>query len=173
MSENNENKTSFELLPVLFRHNTWSNLRLIDACLTLNMDQLTYETPGTFGSIFGTIGHIVNAEEYYLYLLTGSRPDGPKADSGIPLSALRERAEKSGDRLLEVAINTPGKTAVQVGKGEDAELLPASILMLQAIHHATEHRTQITTIMGVLGIEPPEISGWQYFEDVIAPYQES
>jgi len=32
------------------------------------------------------------------------------------------------------------------------------------INHATEHREQIKAIMTGLGIEPPDLQGWAYFE---------
>jgi uncharacterized damage-inducible protein DinB len=38
--------------------------------------------------------------------------------------------------------------------------------MVQAINHSTEHRTQIAAIITQLGMEPPDMSGWQYMEDI-------
>jgi uncharacterized damage-inducible protein DinB len=32
----------------------------------------------------------------------------------------------------------------------------------QLVHHGNEHRTQITTILGANGIEPPPLSAWAY-----------
>ena len=40
-----------------------------------------------------------------------------------------------------------------------------SSLLVQAINHATEHRTQISAIITQLGIEPPDLSGWVYMEE--------
>jgi uncharacterized damage-inducible protein DinB len=42
----------------------------------------------------------------------------------------------------------------------------------ESIHHAHEHRTQITTLLGQQGIEPPSLSGWNYFDEEIAPQQD-
>ena len=41
--------------------------------------------------------------------------------------------------------------------------MPASLLLLQAVNHGTEHRSQIATVLTQLGIEPPEMDGWTYF----------
>jgi uncharacterized damage-inducible protein DinB len=38
--------------------------------------------------------------------------------------------------------------------------------MVQAINHATEHRAQISAIITQLGMEPPDMSGWQYMEEI-------
>jgi uncharacterized damage-inducible protein DinB len=36
--------------------------------------------------------------------------------------------------------------------------------MVQIINHATEHREQIKSMLTDLGIEPPEIDGWDFGE---------
>jgi uncharacterized damage-inducible protein DinB len=39
---------------------------------------------------------------------------------------------------------------------------PAGIRLAQAIHHGTDHRSQICTALTTLGIEPPLIDVWDY-----------
>jgi uncharacterized damage-inducible protein DinB len=34
--------------------------------------------------------------------------------------------------------------------------------MVQVINHATEHREQIKSMLTALGIEPPNIDGWDF-----------
>ena len=36
------------------------------------------------------------------------------------------------------------------------------VILAQLVHHGNEHRTQITTILGANGIEPPPLSAWAY-----------
>jgi uncharacterized damage-inducible protein DinB len=38
-------------------------------------------------------------------------------------------------------------------------------LIVQAVGHSTEHRTQIAAIITQLGMEPPDMSGWNYMEE--------
>ena len=40
--------------------------------------------------------------------------------------------------------------------------MPAMVLLIQAINHATEHRTHIKTILSQQGIQPPEVDSWTY-----------
>jgi hypothetical protein len=49
-------------------------------------------------------------------------------------------------------------------KGDDGKVfsVPAGVFVTQAWHHANEHRAHICTILGALGIEPPELSAWEY-----------
>jgi uncharacterized damage-inducible protein DinB len=44
--------------------------------------------------------------------------------------------------------------------------VPKSILLTQVINHGTEHRAQIMAIMTQLGVEPPDLQPWQYFDEV-------
>ena len=39
---------------------------------------------------------------------------------------------------------------------------PAGIRLAQAVHHGTDHRSQICTGLTTLGIEPPEIDVWAF-----------
>ena len=41
---------------------------------------------------------------------------------------------------------------------------PMGIRLAQAIHHGTDHRSQVCTILTTIGIEPPEIDAWDYAE---------
>ena len=43
--------------------------------------------------------------------------------------------------------------------------MPASLLLLQAVNHGTEHRSQVATILTQLGVVPPEMDGWTYFDE--------
>jgi uncharacterized damage-inducible protein DinB len=36
------------------------------------------------------------------------------------------------------------------------------VIVAQLVHHGNEHRTQVTTILGANGIEPPPVSAWGY-----------
>jgi uncharacterized damage-inducible protein DinB len=39
---------------------------------------------------------------------------------------------------------------------------PKGIRLGQALHHGTDHRSQVCTALTALGIEPPEIDLWAY-----------
>ena len=71
------------------------------------------------------------------------------------------------DFRSQLATSLDGSIRVLVGAGDDAILIPVEALLLQAIHHAHEHRTQIETMLGQLGIDPPGLSGWRYFVEQI------
>jgi len=35
-------------------------------------------------------------------------------------------------------------------------------VVIQAINHAIDHRSQIATLLSQQGIEPPDLDGWAY-----------
>jgi uncharacterized damage-inducible protein DinB len=39
---------------------------------------------------------------------------------------------------------------------------PLSIRLAQALHHGTDHRSQVCTALTTLGIEPPAIDVWDF-----------
>jgi uncharacterized damage-inducible protein DinB len=44
--------------------------------------------------------------------------------------------------------------------------VPKTIILTQVINHATEHREQVKAIMTQIGVEPPDLSGWTYFDEL-------
>lgn len=156
------------LITLFYQHHLWSNLRLCEACLALNEEQLNYSDSGSYGSIHRTLIHLVRAEERYLYHLDRWEPTHASKTEDTPtVTDLKKRVEECGKKLLQVATSIDPDKNVQLA-GSD-EFIPAKVILLQAIHHAHEHRTQITSMMGQLGLEPPDISGWNYYDAVILP----
>ena len=39
---------------------------------------------------------------------------------------------------------------------------PLGIRLAQALHHGTDHRSQVCTALTTLGVEPPAIDAWDY-----------
>ena len=152
----------------LFKHNLWSNLRLLDACAELVPEQLEASIAGTYGRIQDTFLHLLAAEGRYVVQLTGIKEERPLSERNpFPgLDDLRQHAAASGKALIEIAANDPiNKTLTLTYQGEEHKLR-AVVPLLQAIHHAHEHRTQITTSLSQLGIEPPDLSVWAYGDEM-------
>jgi uncharacterized damage-inducible protein DinB len=155
------------VIVALFRHNTWANLALIDACAALTDQQLEFEAPGTFGSIRHTLTHMIGNEENYLSLLTSWRPEKPlRRGESLELAELRSRQQAAGAALArEAARIRLTDTITQEYEGQETTL-PAFIILIQAIQHSAEHRAHIATIMSQHGISPPAIDGWAYADEV-------
>ena len=149
-----------------FAHHVWATLRVIDACAALTPEQLETSVPGTFGSIIGTLRHTVGADSWYLFRTGGERttpiPDGDEERLDLP--ALRAAMEAHAAIWPTVVAGDVDGDAVIVGRGDDGSESHATmgIRLAQALHHGTDHRSQICTAITAIGIEPPAIDAWDY-----------
>jgi uncharacterized damage-inducible protein DinB len=152
----------------LFVHNRWANLKLIDFCAGLTEDQLSATTTGTFGSIRETLAHLFRAEIDYVCRVTGGPLPQWVSDRQWPgFEQLKEDAQRSGEALGQMADRARGQDMVRETDPEEglwAEY-PVTALLVQAINHATEHRTQVSAIITSLGLEPPNMDGWALMEE--------
>ena len=146
-----------------FGHHVWATLRLIDACLVLPPEQLDTTVPGTYGSILATIRHTVGADSSYCALLSGGRVDEIDEDT-FGLAELRSAMERNGPAWAALVGGDldPDATIVRRRKDGSTSTAPLGIRVAQAIHHGTDHRSQVCTALTSLGIEPPAIDVWDY-----------
>jgi uncharacterized damage-inducible protein DinB len=106
-------------------------------------------------------------ESYTARLLDIERPERLPEEPFPGFDALAERFAR-GDAQLEEAAARGGEDRQVVVTGDEpgeAWTMPVSLFLLQAVNHGTEHRAQVATILTQLGIQPPEMDGWRYFED--------
>ena len=146
------------------RHNCWANVALISFCSGLSPEQLAWTVPGTYGSIHATLEHIVGAEQGYLRHLTGELPPrGPFAPGQplVPLDELRERALTSAERIERYIASGDDPARRIQWKGET---FTVGVVAAQFIHHGSDHRAHIGTILGAHGISGPELDldVWMY-----------
>jgi uncharacterized damage-inducible protein DinB len=165
MRENETGDTS--VLTTLFEHNAWANLKLLDFCEHLSDAQLDATAIGCFGSIRDTLRHIVGAEVSYVERVNGKLPAKPLApDQFPPFAVLKDAVRWAGDELLQLALSARADTSVRQRPPRPMLEYKLASLMVQAVSHSTEHRTQISAIITQLGMEPPDMSGWQYIEEI-------
>ncbi len=149
-----------------FDHHVWASLRLIDACAQLTLDQLAQAVPGTYGPIIDTVRHLVGADAWYLFVITGERT--PRMDEDrMELAELRSQMEGHGALWSSVLAEGRGpETEIVAYRRDDGaeSHAPLGIRLAQALHHGTDHRSQICTGLTSLGVEPPDIDVWAFGE---------
>ena len=152
------------LLGDAFAHHEWATTRLIDACLGLGAEQLEVAVPGTYGSILETIRHLVGSDGWYLFIMTDDRRsliDEDRADLPALRAAMGTNAV-AWSQFLEADLD-PDAVLREVDEDDGYEkLAPIGIRLAQALHHGTDHRSQICTALTALGIEPPPIDAWDF-----------
>jgi uncharacterized damage-inducible protein DinB len=147
-----------------FKYNLWANLCLLDACAQLSDAQLDATTGGTFGSVRETLMHIFSSDEGYArhWHFTGAAPTPRlKEFTTFPgFDELRRRAQRSGKELIAVAEQGDLNQILYLDDGTYEA--PVIVVLIQAINHGIDHRSQIATLLSQQDIEPPDLDGWSY-----------
>lgn len=156
------------MLQDAFEHHVWASVRLHDACLMLSPEQLETTVPGTYGSILQTVRHFVGADGWYLFSLTDDRVHLIDEDRlGLPELAAEMATHGAAWSALLARDLDPDLVLIEIdeddGYRKDATI---GIRLAQALHHGTDHRSQICTALTSLGIEPPDIDAWTFGVDV-------
>ena len=159
--------SSSDVLRSMFEHHLWATEVLIDHLDRLPAEQLDASVPGTYGSMIDTLTHMIDADTRYLLRLrdptpplavdrVGIRSAAPIGDAGAPRSVGRGAGRPGGGELH----------AAILGRDDYPDTDPAeSMLLIQAIHHGNDHRTQICSTLGALELPLPEIDGWDFWAD--------
>jgi len=154
-------------LTTIFRHNLWANLQLFERCAELRSEQLDATIPGTFGSIRDTLEHIALSEHsYFSRISTGQRYHHPEEATPMTILRMVESVRETGLGLIEWAQKVQANDKIGIDWDGTPRQVPKTILLTQAINHATEHRAQIMVIMTQLGIQPPDLDSWTYFDEL-------
>lgn len=144
-----------------FRYNAWATRELLRICATLREEAMDAAAAGAFGSIRKTFEHMLEAESYYLYLLTDQkRVWGWEPEGGASTAQLEEAAAGLADAWEEL-LKAPFDASVmysRVPPWEDR----AGIVIVQAMHHGNVHREQVNMILTTQGIEPPDLDVWSF-----------
>lgn len=156
---------SRSLLEDAFAHHVWASSRTLGACLALSPEQLNTTIPGTYGSILATARHLVGADCWYLFDITGE-PSFRIEDEGMDLEALKAVIEGNGSAWSRLLAANPDPDTEVVEVDDDGSEFHATlgIRLAQALHHGTDHRSQICTALTTLGVEPPAIDVWDFGE---------
>jgi uncharacterized damage-inducible protein DinB len=151
-----------------FRHNAWATRKMLARCRDLTPAQLEATVIGVFGNTIATLWHIVTSEASYYSRLSGQAPAWDrKARTPPSLDELTARAEEMAARW-EAFLSTPfDAERILVYDWEDGTRrdVPAGVVLAQAIHHGSDHRSQINTIFTAIGVEPLDYGLWDYAED--------
>ena len=150
----------------LFRRNAWATERLLEFCL----GRPEAAAPGdgdVYGGIEPMFNHLLSGETGYLRLLTGELPeDRVRESKPRPLSELREPARWLAERWpAALDSERDSELILPRQRGDDPELMPDWIPLVQCVHHGDDHRTQVATVLSRHGVEGPELDGWAFAEE--------
>ncbi|MFC5742330.1 DinB family protein [Dyella tabacisoli] len=156
---------------LMAKYNAWMNSKLYDAAMTLPDEALSADKKAFFGSILGTLNHLVVADRIWLrrfaahtenYAALQPIRELPALTSLEPLPFADIRSLAEHRQLLDQAITA---WAQSVHDGElDAVLAYSNTkgiaskrnffgLILHFFNHQTHHRGQVTTLLSQAGVD--------------------
>ena len=144
----------------LVRHKTWATNKLFSLCAALDPAAIDATTPGTYGTIRATLVHLVNADHNYYRRLRGELPGQRMDEQSTELQTLVERFNAIADDWQTMADDS--SFAGRELQYPNGEMIAASAVFAQSLHHADVHRAHVLTIIGAQGVEVPELDLWEY-----------
>jgi uncharacterized damage-inducible protein DinB len=162
-----------ELLHDLYRYNAWANIRILDTAAQLTPEQLHTEANANFGSVHGTLVHIVSAQWDWLLRWQGASPSEMFAPETFPtLEAIRTRWDQIEGETQAFLATCTEADLVRIVEYQNFEgerwAYPLWQQMLHQVNHATQHRSEVAMILTQWGHSP----GWLdllYFVDLQGP----
>ena len=147
----------------LARYNAWANRRLYAAC-ALIPESVYYQDQGAyFGSLHGTLNHILVGDRVWMGRLTGTDPRIKALDQILHPDFMGLRAAREDtDRAIiaHVADLTSGTLRRMVRyrtMAAAAQADPVGLILGHMFNHATHHRGQAHGLLSQVPTDPPPL----------------
>ena len=144
-------------------YNKLANSRLYDACATLSDAERKQERLAFFGSIHGTLNHIMLGDRIWLARFSGQEAPSTGLDAILyeDFGDLRDARAVEDARITALV---EGLTAERLGQsiryvnyaGRDCED-PVDLLLLHLFNHQTHHRGQVHDMLSQTRVPPPSL----------------
>tara|TARA_R110002073_G_scaffold25036_4_gene83587 strand:+ start:1839 stop:2369 length:531 start_codon:yes stop_codon:yes gene_type:complete len=158
-------------LEVMARYNQWMNINLFDVLDGVNDRELNTDRGAFFGSILGTLNHILVADVIWLkrFIQHGNygaldelrswRQPNELGDTLYQDIDGLKRARAQMDMMLIGLTNEMSETELSGAMGYHdmagvAHRKHIGHLLMHVFNHQTHHRGQVTTLLSQLGIDP-------------------
>lgn len=145
------------------RYNQWANRRLYDALARMPAEALAEDRGAFFGSIIGTLNHLLVTDRIWLDRLTErASPPWRLDDILFPdLGDLRREREAEDERLIGFVDALTGErlgasVAYRNMAGEAFEQ-PLTDILGHVFNHQTHHRGQVHTLLTQSGHDAPSL----------------
>jgi uncharacterized damage-inducible protein DinB len=154
------------------RYNRWANERLYAACGELPFEEYHRPRQAFFGSIHGTLNHILVGDRLWLARIAGEpppdlklddQPYGTLADLGAARAAEDRRIIDFLDATDEEALPEPVRYRTVV-RPEVFET-PLHLCWLHMFNHQTHHRGQAHDQLSQTAVPPPSLDLTYYLRE--------
>jgi uncharacterized damage-inducible protein DinB len=149
---------AMENLKMMAAYNRWANRLVYDAAGALSEDELHRDTGAFFGSIFGTLSHLLTADRVWLNRFTGEGPR-PAALDERPYSTFPELRAAREIEDIRIIAYVDGLTEAQLAgqisytplTSPDPVQSRLAPTLTHVFNHQTHHRGQAHMGLTVLG----------------------
>lgn len=151
-----------EMLRELFDYNYWARDRQVEACRVLSIEQFRSPLGSSFPSLRDTLAHMVGAEWVWLERLQRRSPQRLPATEEFPtLEVVRERWRALEDGfstyLNSLRDEQLSATITYTNFVGENWTYATGMILLHLINHQTYHRGQVSTLLRLLGVQPPAV----------------
>lgn len=151
-------------------YNRWANARIYDAASELSEDEFQRDVGAAFGSLMGTLNHILVTDRIWMKRFTGEGDAPAKLDTILhrELSSLREARQAEDARIVAwIGAMTPEGLAGRFTYITVTDVRTISQRLSPALghvfNHQTHHRGQAHAILTMLG-QPSVVLDLVYFQ---------
>jgi uncharacterized damage-inducible protein DinB len=151
-----------EQLRWLVAYNRWANARLLQAATLLSAEELERDLRASFGSLQGTLIHILWGERGWLHFWQHRAFLLRPAPGDYPDFASLRSAWTCHEEAYAAYLCGLTQAELDVPRMVDDETYTLGELVQHTLNHSTHHRGQVTLLLRQLGHEPPS-TGYRDF----------
>lgn len=141
----------------------WANRRLFDACAQLSEEEYLKPRACAFGSIHGTLNHMLVADIIWLGRFSGidsgiSSLDEPLHEGFEDLRAAREAEDGNIiDVMTGLCERDPDQDFSYHSVDGTPQSMPLGLVMTHFFTHHAHHRGQVHVLLSQTSIQPPSL----------------
>jgi uncharacterized damage-inducible protein DinB len=155
-------------------YNAWANRLLYDSCAHLSEAEYLKPRPAFFGSIHGTLNHLLVGDRIWLARI--ERKPRPKVtlDQILygDLVALRVARQAEDEHLANVIAGISKRALDQkiayVNMAGKRQQTPLRLVLGHLFNHQTHHRAQVHGLLSQTKVVPPVLDLTQYLREAAA-----
>jgi uncharacterized damage-inducible protein DinB len=156
-----------------FKHMAWANKQMLTILQGLPDEAINFSAWNPDWTVGKIAHHIVIAEGRLISRIV-NQPSPPEPDAPTTAAGIKELISICAERDAQLSslVDTPDEMRTFVRYGNEVAFLTSTILV-QAVHHASEHRAQISDILAsnnldVLNLDEIDLWSFEKWERTIA-----
>ncbi|MEM6663510.1 MAG: DinB family protein [Pseudomonadota bacterium] len=162
-----------EYCRVMSGYNAWMNRRLYALCATLHETELKADRGAFFGSIHGTLNHIMYGDLAFMSRFTGDPETPPPLGEELyaDFGQLRAARHALDARISDWSVTLTGAWLAEAQSYTSLvdgvrRTFPRWVIVTHMLNHQTHHRGQVTTLLSQMGLDmgPTDITFMPEFQ---------